>query len=127
MSTTTTMNEKPKQTNAYLVKICERSPSSGSEYWYEATCLSLEGASHYLNSLLNALALDYNYPEDWDKKDMGGVDWPSPDLFSVENLMKQLEVNKKNCGHDTPIWGPESDSQVQVPLEFFIKTTVVYS
>ena len=78
-------------------------------------------------SMLDGYAEERDYPEDWDTEDMNGAQWPSHEIFSIENLTKQLEKNEKNFGYDTPIWGPESNYEAQAPIEFFIKKTVVYS
>ena len=112
-------------TNAYLVKIVERAHSSGCEHWYETTFLSLEGASQYIQKYLAGLAIDYNYPEDWDVKDMG-CEFPSSDIFTVQKLKEHLETEKKNMGYDSPIWGPESEYEAQRPREIFVKKTKIY-
>ena len=112
--------------NAYLVKIVERAHSSGAEHWYERTFLSLEGASKYLQQYLKDIAEDFDYPEDWDVEDMGGAEFPGPEIFSVEKLQEHLTKEKKNFGYDSPIWGPESEYEAQAPREVFLKPTQVW-
>lgn len=112
--------------SAYLVKIVYRAHSTGSEQWVEQTCLSLEGASKFMTKQLSCIAEDYNYPEEWDKDDMSGAEWPSDDIFSVENLKIQLKKNEKYFGYDTAIWGPYSLYEAQSPIEFFLKMTTIY-
>lgn len=106
-------------TDAYLVIVIDRAPSSGSENRCQKVFYSLEGASAWLINQHEAFAEDYNYPEEWDEEDMGCA-FPGKEIFSIENLKENLEKNKKTY-YDKPIWGPYSQYCCHAPTEYFIK------
>ena len=106
-------------TTGYMVIVIERTCSSGAEHRIQRVFLSLEGASAWLMKQHETFAEDWYYPEEWDEEDFG-CPFPESSIFSVELLKENLATNEV-AYYDKPIWGPYSQYQGQVPLEYYIK------
>ena len=111
-------------TSAYLVIVIERAPSSGAEQRSQAIFLSLEGAVEWLKKQHEAYAEDYYYPDEWDEEDFG-CPFPESSMFTVDLLKENLATNEV-AYYDKHIWGPYSEYQGQVPLEYFIKKVKIH-
>ena len=106
-------------TTGYLAIIIDRAPSSGAEHRSQQVFLSLEGASAWLMKQFEGYGEDWYYPDEWDEEDMGCT-FPEKEIFSVDALKANLATNDV-AFYDKAIWGPYSQYQGQVPIEFFIK------
>lgn len=112
----------------YEFVVIYRSPSSGGERRCQCCFKTLEGASKWMLHHFEEWAKDMNYPEDWDEEDMK-CPFPTKEiaeqLFSVENLLANIEKNRKSY-YTIPVWGPESEFEAQVPIEYQIIKTKLY-
>ncbi len=113
-----------KRMDIYQAIVIYRAPSSGSENRSQRCFKTLEGASKWMKEHFEGWAEDLNYPEEWDEEDMKSP-FPSNEIFSVENLLANLEKNKKSY-YTIPVWGPESEYEAQVPVEYHIIKTKLY-
>jgi hypothetical protein len=108
----------------YMTTVGYRTPSSGSESRIHACFKSLEGASKWLMEHFTAWAEDLSYPLMWDEEDMK-CPFPDKSIFSVENLVANLEKNEKSF-HYYSLWGPYSEYEAQAPMEYFITKTKLH-
>ena len=115
------------------VSILYRAPSSGWGDPCTKSFSTLEKASQYLIQQFNSYLEFYNYPEDWDAEDMFTAEdrktqAPVPTeemgqtLFSVDSLRNFLADKKR--WHNI-IYGPYSDYEFQIPVEFTVYETVL--
>jgi hypothetical protein len=113
------------------VSILYRAHSSGSGEPHIKSFSTLEKASNYLIAEFHAYLQDLYYPEEWDSETMfvdETCETPAPapngemalTLFSVDAL-KTFLADKKRYG--AMIYGPYSEFEVQIPVEFNLYVT----
>jgi hypothetical protein len=103
----------------YTVESITRAHSTGSENKVAKIFLTLEAASDWLKFDLECICQDYMWPDSWDAEEMGGAAPPTSDLFNVSRL-KLLLAQRKNPSESVLVWGPESNFELQRPVEIRI-------
>lgn len=94
--------------------------NSGTHFQNDMAFKTLQGVSEWMKENFREHAEMMNYPEDWDGEDMGCSFPDRNEIFSLENLLANLEKNKEQQ-LQFAIWGPESKHESCIPWKYTIQ------
>ena len=76
----------------FLLTETSRAHSRGYENYFKKAFNSLEEAATYIHDVwYDQFCQEFSFPEDWDKEDMGGADFPKKETFAPEVIISKMK------------------------------------